>query len=139
MIVSTKGRYALRVLVDLAEHKSEEYIPLKEIADRQGISEKYLENILKSLVKNKIISGLRGKGGGYRLSVDPSMLTAGAVLRLTETSLTSVACLNEGSDHCERMSDCRTLPLWKGLDKLVSDYLDNVTLTDLINGKIRPV
>lgn len=139
MIISTKGRYALRVLVDLAEHRSDEYIPLKEIADRQGISEKYLESILKVLVKNNIIAGLRGKGGGYRLSVDPAVLTAGAVLRLTETSLASVACLNKDSDHCERMDDCLTLPLWKGLDKLVCDYLCSVTISDLINGTIKPV
>ena len=132
MLISTKGRYALRVMIDLAEHQAEGFIPLKVIAERQGISEKYLESIIKLLVKAKLLNGLRGKGGGYQLTKAPEQYTAGSILRLTEDSLAPVACLEEGADACPRMQACRTLPLWKGLDKVISDYLDNVTLADLM-------
>ena len=102
MLVSTKGRYALRVIVDLAEHASEGRIPLRQIADRQGISEKYLENILSTLVRHGILSGLRGKGGGYCLTREPDQFTVGEVLRLTEGSLSPVSCLSEEHNICER-------------------------------------
>lgn len=134
MLISTKGRYALRVMIDLAEHQAEGFIPLKVIAQRQEISEKYLESIIKLLVKARLLNGLRGKGGGYRLTKAPEQYTVGSILRLTEESLAPVACLGEGADTCPRMQACRTLPLWKGLDKVISDYLDNVTLADLLGG-----
>ena len=132
MLISTKGRYALRVMVDLAEHQSEGFIPLKVIAERQEISEKYLESIIKLLVKAKLLNGVRGKGGGYRLTKSPDQYTVGSILRLTEESLAPVACLEEGASACPRMAQCRTLPLWQGLDKVINDYLENVTILDLI-------
>lgn len=133
MIVSTKGRYALRVMIDLAEHPTEGYIPLREIAQRQEISEKYLESILKLLVRRKLLVGIRGKGGGYRLSRPPEQYTAGEVLRCAEENLTSVACLAEGGSRCARAARCRTLPLWQGLDELVNGYLDGVTIAQLMD------
>ena len=126
MLISTKGRYALRVMIDLAEHQSEDFIPLKVIAERQEISEKYLESIIKLLVKAKLLNGLRGKGGGYQLTRAPEQYTVGSILRLTEESLAPVACLEDGA------ASCRTLPLWQGLNKVINDYLDNVTLADLV-------
>jgi Rrf2 family protein len=134
MIVSTKGRYALRVMIDLAEHRSERYVPLKEVAERQEISEKYLENILKVLVQNGFLSGLRGKGGGYRLTRSPEEYTVGEILYLTEGSLAPVACLDPTSNNsiCTRMSECRTYEMWKGLDKLIQDYFSHITLADLM-------
>ena len=132
MLVSTKGRYALRVMVDLSEHQANGRIPLKEIAARQSISEKYLENILSTLVRNGMLSGMRGKGGGYRLTKDPSKITAGDVLRLTEGSLAPVACLEGDCTGCERMAECPTIDMWTQLDKLINDYLDSVTIEDLV-------
>ena len=132
MLISTKGRYALRVMVDLAEHREEGYIPLKVVAQRQDISEKYLEAIIKLLVRAGLLSGLRGKGGGYKLTKDPAQYTVGDILRLTEDSLAPVSCLEPGAASCPRMAACRTLPLWQGLDKVINDYLDNITLMDLI-------
>ena len=137
MMVSTKGRYALRVMIDLAEHQSEGYVPLKEIAARQEISEKYLESILKVLVQQRFLEGLRGKGGrgpqgGYRLARAPEEYTMGEILRLTEGSLATVACLEEGAPACPRMAECRTYPLWYKLDGMISEYLDSVTLADLM-------
>lgn len=132
MLISTKGRYALRVMVDMAEHQSEGYLPLKEIAQRQEISEKYLESILKVLVQNNLLVGLRGKGGGYRLVRPPEQYTVGSILRLTEGSLAPVACLNRDPEQCPRVSQCRTLPMWKKLDQLVNDYLEGVTVADLM-------
>ena len=132
MLVSTKGRYALRVMVDLAEHAREGYIPLKIIAQRQGISEKYLESIIKLLVKAKLLSGLRGKGGGYQLTRRPEEYTVGSILRLTEESLAPVLCLEEDAASCPRMAECRTLPLWQGLDQVIHEYLDRYTVADLM-------
>lgn len=132
MMISTKGRYALRVMIDLAEHQGEGYLPLKEIATRQEISEKYLESILKVLVQNRLLEGLRGKGGGYRLTKEPSHYTVGSVLRLTEGNFATVACLEPGAGRCSRMADCRTLPMWRELDRRVNEYLDSVTLADLM-------
>ena len=131
MLISTRGRYSLRVMIDLAEHQSEEYIPLKTIAERQGISEKYLESIIKLLVKAKVLAGLRGKGGGYRLTCPPEQYTVGDILRLTEESLAPVACLEPGADTCPRVAQCRTLPVWQGLNKIINEYLDGVTIADL--------
>lgn len=131
-MISTKGRYALRVMIDLAEHQTEGYIPLKEIAQRQEISEKYLESILKILVQKKFLTGLRGKGGGYRLTRDPEMYTVGSILRLTEGTLAPVACLENNAPPCERVGECRTLPLWQGLFNLINDYFDGTTIADLM-------
>ena len=131
MIVSTKGRYALRVMIDLAEHQADKYVPLKEVATRQEISEKYLENILKVLVQNGFLEGLRGKGGGYRLTRSPDQYTVAEILLLTEGSLAPVSCLAPGASACERMSNCRTYSMWKGLNDLISDYFGKITLADL--------
>ena len=133
MLVSTKGRYALRVMVDLAEHQAQGRTPLKEIADRQGISEKYLENILSTLVRNGMLSGVRGKGGGYKLTKSPDQYTAGEVLRLTEGSLAPVACLAGEQKGCERAAECPTIGMWSELDTLITTYLDSVTIEDLMN------
>ncbi|MBQ8026177.1 MAG: Rrf2 family transcriptional regulator [Oscillospiraceae bacterium] len=133
MKISTKGRYALRVMIDLAEHQTDGYIPLKEIANRQEISEKYLESILKSLVQAGVLSGLRGKGGGYRMTKSPDSYTVGSIIRLTEGSLAPVACLEGSSNTCARMSECRTLSMWQELDRLVNEYLDGITIADLMN------
>lgn len=132
MLISTKGRYALRVVIDLAEHQTDGFIPLKVIAERQEISEKYLESIIKLLVKAKLLNGLRGKGGGYQLTRPPEQYTVGTILRLTEDSLAPVSCLEQNADICPRMAECRTLPLWQGLDKVINDYLDNITIADLM-------
>ena len=131
MIVSTKGRYALRVMIDLAEHQAERYVPLKEVAARQDISEKYLENILKVLVQNGFLEGLRGKGGGYRLTRSPDQYTVAVILLLTEGSLAPVSCLTPGAPACERMANCRTYTMWKGLNDLIADYFGKITLAVL--------
>ena len=132
MIVSTKGRYALRVMIDLAEHRSEKYVPLKEVAARQEISEKYLENILKVLVQNGFLEGLRGKGGGYRLTRSINQYSVGKILRLTEGSLAPVTCLEGAENTCPRAGQCHTLPMWEKLDSLINGYLDSVSLADLL-------
>ncbi|MCD8051504.1 MAG: Rrf2 family transcriptional regulator [Clostridiales bacterium] len=132
MLVSTKGRYSLRVMIDLAEHQTDGYIPLKTVAERQGISEKYLESIIKLLVKKKFLAGLRGKGGGYRLTRPPEEYTVYSILELTEDSLAPVSCLEDGANECPHMSECRTLNLWQGLDKVIRDYLGGVTVADLM-------
>ncbi|MDO4436836.1 MAG: Rrf2 family transcriptional regulator [Coriobacteriaceae bacterium] len=132
MLVSTKGRYALRVMVDLAEHAEDGRIPLKQIATRQGISEKYLENILSSLVRVDLLSGLRGKGGGYQLTRDAGDITIGEVLRITEGSLAPVACLESEHRGCEHAATCRTVHVWRELDDLITGYLDGVTIADLV-------
>ena len=125
--LSTKGRYALRVMIDLAEQNSAGYIPLNEIATRQQISEKYLEIILKVLVKNKLLEGQRGKGGGYRLTRPINEYTAGEILELTEGSLSSVACLAPDAPPCERQTSCVTLPMWKRFDQVVHNFFYNIT------------
>ncbi len=131
MIVSTKGRYALRVMIDLAEHQAERYVPLKEVAERQEISEKYLENILKVLVQNGFLEGLRGKGGGYRLTRTPDQYTVAEILLLTEGSLAPVSGLVPGAPACERLPNCRTYTMWKGLNDMIADYFGKITLADL--------
>ena len=132
MLISTKGRYALRVMVDLAEHREEGYIPLKAVAQRQDISEKYLEAIIKLLVRAGLLSGLRGKGGGYKLTKDPAQYTVGDILRLTEDSLAPVACLGPGAAPCVKAAECRTRSLWQGLDQAIHTYLKGVTIADLM-------
>ena len=132
MIISTKGRYALRVMIDLAEHQADGYIPLKEIAARQEISEKYLETILKALVRERFLIGLRGKGGGYRLSRLPEQYTVGSIIRLTEGELAPVSCLESRAAPCPRASRCRTLPMWKEFDKVINNFFDSYTIADLM-------
>ena len=132
MLISTKGRYALRVLIDLAEHQTDEFISLRGIAQRQEISEKYLESIIRMLVKAKVLESLRGKGGGYRLKKAPDQYTVGSILRLTEESLAPVACLEENADVCPRAGSCRTFSLWQGLDRVIHEYLESVTIADLM-------
>ena len=132
MMISTKGRYALRVMIDIAENQHDGYLPLREIAARQEISEKYLEAIVKSLVKAQYLTGLRGKAGGYRLTRPPQEYTVGSILRLTEGSLAPVACLGDNPPDCPRMADCRTLPMWRELYRRINEYVDSVTLADLI-------
>lgn len=132
MLVSTKGRYALRVMIDLAEHPTDGYIPLKLIAERQGISEKYLESIIKLLVRARLLTGLRGKGGGYRLNRPAASYSVGEILRLTEGTLAPVSCLECSPNKCDRAGACRTLPMWEKLDGLINGYLDSVTLADLL-------
>ena len=132
MLISTRGRYALRILIDMAEHHGSGYIKLKDIAERQEISEKYLESIVKLLVRAGILEGLRGKGGGYRLGRLPEEINVLDVLRLTEGSLAPVACLEECSRPCARAARCRTLPLWKGLNDVVKEYLGGFTVRDLM-------
>ena len=130
MMISTRGRYALRVMIDLAEHIDEGYIPLQTITKRQGISEKYLESILAVLSKAGLLDAVRGKGGGYRLSKPAKEYTAFEVLSLTEGTLAPVTCLERGQ-QCENAVNCRTLPLWQGLDQVIAAYLCSYTLADL--------
>ena len=132
MMISTKGRYALRVMVDLAQRQENGYLPLKEIAQRQEISEKYLESILKSLVQARLLVGIRGKGGGYRLTRTPEEYTVGSILRLTEGDLAPVACLGANADPCPRQAHCATLPMWRKLDDMIQAFFDGITLADLM-------
>ena len=132
MMISTRGRYALRVMLDLAQQNTDRYVPLKEIANRQDISEKYLEIIIKVLVQNQLLAGLRGKGGGYRLTKEPGEYTLGEILRLTEGSLAPVACVEEYYEECSRLECCLTRPVWQKLDTIINEYLDGITLEDLI-------
>ena len=131
MMISTKGRYALRVMLDLADHNTGEYIPLKDIAHRQEISVKYLENILASLSRVNLVDAARGKGGGYRLAKTPADYSAGDIIRLAEGSLASVSCLKGEKKGCEKAGHCRALPLWQGLDQMIDQYLDSYSLADL--------
>lgn len=132
MMISTKGRYALRVMVDLAEANKETYIPLKEIAARQNISQKYLESIMSVLSKNDLIDATHGKGGGYRLNREPSAYKVGDILKVTEGTLAPVSCLECGAKPCESVGECRTLPMWKELNGIISNYLDSVSIADLM-------
>jgi len=131
MMISTRGRYALRVMLDLATDETGTYVPLDTIARRQGISEKYLESILAALSRAGLVLALRGKGGGYKLSRKPKDYPIGEILRLTEKSLAPVTCLEEGMD-CPQAADCPTLPLWQGLDRVIEEYLMGKTLADLL-------
>ena len=131
MMISTKGRYALRVLIDLAEQGKQGYVPLKEIAKRQGISQKYLESIMTVFSKADYVEALHGKGGGYRLNRPPAEYKVGDLLRLIEGTLAPVSCLECGAKPCENAAECRTLPMWTKLNDIVTDYLDNVSIADL--------
>ncbi len=131
LMISTKGRYALRVMIDLAQQDSEDYIPLDTIAQRQGISKKYLEIILKTLVTHKLLKGMRGKGGGYKLTRSPEDYPIGEILELTEGTLASVSCTQEGADPCERRNICKTYGMWEKLDCMVHDFFYGISLADL--------
>ena len=135
MIVSTKGRYALRVMIDIAQHKEDGYIPLNEIAARQGISEKYLESILKTMVQNRLVTGVRGKNGGYKLTRPPAQITAWDVISVTESELSVVACLSPGAGACERAPQCVTLPMWREFNAMLKSFFQTYTIDDLVNGK----
>lgn len=134
MLVSTRGRYAIRVIIDLAEHMNGKYIPMKEIADRQDVSLKYMTKIMQALTKSGMLDGQHGKGGGYKLNRDPEEYRVGDILRLTEGTLAPVACLDETDCKCDRSFECRTRPMWNELDKLISEYLDGITIADLMEG-----
>ena len=135
MKISTRGRYAIRVMLDLAEHNTGEYIPLMDIAKRQEISEKYLEAIVASLSKNGFVRSLRGKGGGYQLTRAPKDYTVGEILMLTEGNLSSVACLAPDAESCDRASCCLTLPMWQKFDSMVHDFFFGITLADLLENR----
>lgn len=131
-MISTRGRYALRVMIDLAEHKNDGYIPMKEVAERQGISLKYLERIMPALSKNNLVQGVHGKGGGYRLSRLPEEYTVGEILRLTEGDLAPVACLECDAKECSRKAECKTLSMWTKYYDMTNEYFDGITLAELL-------
>ena len=129
MIVSTKGRYALRVMVCLAEREKEEFVPLKEIAEAEGISQKYLESIMTTLSKAGFVDAVHGKGGGYRLNRPAEAYTVGAILKLTEGNLAPVTCTTQG---CSRPTCCKAMPMWERLEKMIDDFFEGITIADLI-------
>jgi len=131
--ISTKGRYSLRMLLDLAEHKDDGFISLKDISERQGISKKYLEQIVTLLSHPDILRTNRGNKGGYMLAKEPDKYTVGQILRITEGGLYPVACLADEPNRCERSENCKTLWVWKGLEKVVNEYLDSITLQDILH------
>ena len=133
MKISTKGRYALRMLIDLAEHRDSGYIALKDIAERQGISKKYLEQIVPLLNKSDILLTNRGFQGGYMLAKSPDKYTVGDILRITEGGLHPISCLTQSPIGCDRSTICPTLPIWQGLEKVINEYLDSITLQDLLD------
>lgn len=133
MIVSTKGRYALRVMVNFAQRGGNDYIPLKEIAEQEGISQKYLESIMTVLSKAGFVDAVHGKGGGYRLNRSPRDYTIGGILKLTEGSLSAVSCTSQGAAACSRTECCQAKPMWDRLDKLIDDFFEGITLEDLLS------
>ena len=132
MIVSTKGRYALRVMVHFAQRGGEEYIPLKEIAEAEGISQKYLETIMSTLSKAGFLDAVHGKGGGYRLNRPAEDYTVGAILKLTEGGLSAVSCTTQGASACSRTECCQAKPMWDRLDKMIDDFFEGITIADLL-------
>jgi len=132
MIVSTKGRYALRVMVHFAMHGDGRYIPLSQIADAEGISQKYLESIMTVLSKAGFVDAVHGKGGGYRLNREPAEYTVGSILKLTEGSLAAVSCTTQGPAACSRATCCQTKPMWEKLDQMIDEFFEGITLADLL-------
>ena len=132
MKISTRGRYALRVLVDLAEHRNEEYVPLKEIALREDIPFKYVESIMTTLSKEELVIGKHGKNGGYRLVKEPSEYKVSEILKITEGDLAPVSCLGCEINNCKRNESCKTLPMWKNLQTLITDYFDSISIATLM-------
>ena len=139
MLISTRGRYALRIMLELAQYDQSPYMPLPLLAEKQGISEKYLESIVSLLVKGGLVEGVRGKGGGYRLRRPLQDYSAGEILRLTEGSLAPVSCLEGEENACPRAGQCHTLPMWTKLEGLINSYLDSVTLADLLDAPMDQV
>lgn len=135
-MISTKGRYAVRFMIDLAEQPEGVPVPLEDAARRQNISKKYLETIVSFLVKAKLVKGSSGKGGGYRLIRKPAEYTVGEILKITEGTLATVACLEEEAEVCPRKDFCKTLPMWKKYDAMVHDFFYGITIEDLVNGNI---
>ncbi|MDR2528407.1 MAG: Rrf2 family transcriptional regulator [Synergistaceae bacterium] len=133
MRISTKGRYALLMLLDLAEHQGEGYVALKDVAERQGISKNYLEQIIALLKNSDMLKTARGFQGGYKLAKSPDQYTVGGILRITEGRLTPVACLDDEVNRCARRDSCATLSVWEGLGRVVMDYLDGITLQDILD------
>ena len=136
MMISTRGRYALRVLIDLAEHQNGEYTPMKEVAARQDISLNYIERIMPVLTKAKLVEGLHGKGGGYKLTKSPEECKVGDILRLTEGDLAPVACIGCDAKKCNRTHECRTVSMWKKFYAVTNEYFDGITLADLMQTEI---
>ena len=132
MMISTRGRYALRVMLDLAEHREEGYIAMKKVAERQNLSLKYIQKIMPLLSKSQYIEGVQGKGGGYRLAKEPNEYRVGDILRLTEGNLAPVACLECDAEPCERAAKCKTLPMWTEFYGIATQYFDGITLFDLM-------
>ncbi len=132
MKISTRGRYALRVMIDLAENQSDGYIAMKSVAERQNISLKYLEKILPVLVRGEMVEGIHGKGGGYKLTKPPKQYRVGDILRLTEGNLAPVACLEQGAEPCKHKQNCRTIKMWTKLHENITNYFDNITLESLM-------
>ena len=133
MLISTKGRYAVRVMIDLAENSGDGYVAMKTVAERQGISLKYIERILPLLTKAGLIEGMHGKGGGYRLCRPPEYCTVAEILLAAEGSIAPVACLMDGAKSCERENECRTVKMWQGAYELLKNYFDNITILDLMS------
>ena len=131
-MISTRGRYALRVMIDIATNQHDGYVPMKDVALRQGLSLKYLEQILPPLTKNGLLVGIQGKGGGYRLTREPKDYHMSEVLSLTEKDLAPVGCLKEGAPVCERKGACKTITFWEGLDNVIKNYLESYTLADFL-------
>ena len=136
-MISTKGRYALRLMVDLASQNTDEYVPLKEVSERQGVSEKYMEIIIKELVKAKLIKGLRGKGGGYKLLRKPDEYPIGEILEASGEQLATVACLLPGAETCERENSCQTIGMWRTFDNMTHEFFYGISLYDLMNGNVK--
>ena len=136
MMISTRGRYALRLMVDLANHRDEGYVPLTDVAERQGISEKYLENIVSNLSKKGLVSAARGKGGGYKLNKPAAEYTVREILEVCEGSMAPVACLEDDVNQCENARDCPTLAMWTNLYKMTQEYFEGISVDDLARGKI---
>ncbi len=139
MMVSTKGRYALTVLVDLARYQEDGYVSLADIAERESLSMKYLESIISTLNKGGMLQSLRGKNGGYRLARDPEDYSMNEVLTLTEGTLAPVNCIMQDGVKCDKAATCSTLPLWAGLDKVIEQYLSKITLKDILEGNRKKI
>lgn len=135
MKISTKGRYALRMMLDLAEHREDGYISLKDIAERQAVSKKYLEQIVPVLNRSDLLRTNRGNQGGYMLVKSPDKYTVGEILRLTEGDFAPVACVGKNPKECQRSAECPTLPVWRGLYKVITEYLDTITLQDILDNQ----
>ena len=136
MKISTRGRYALRVMIDLAEHCSEGYIPLQSVAERQGISNKYIENIMVDLSKSGIVDARHGKGGGYRLAKNAEDYSVAEILKITEGDLAPVECLSQGATPCDKVARCKTIGMWKEFNRLIDDFFSKISIKDLTSAPL---